>query len=203
MKGRTFFLTLIFGSACAFTALAAPNPTGFYVGGSVGQSNVRTSTEPISTPDSLEQNDTAWKLLVGLRPIAPIAAELAYLDFGHLTAARNLGPTTLHASAQQRAATLSALIFAPLPLPVLDLYARAGVARLQDSGSLSLLCNPPYFCTRNIPLYLNFDDNNIDFLYGAGVQLKLSALAIRFEYERINDSRGDPDLLSAGLIWTF
>jgi hypothetical protein len=35
------------------------------------------------------------------------------------------------------------------------------------------------------------------------VQWKLSALALRLEYERINDGRGDPDLLSAGLTWTF
>jgi hypothetical protein len=42
-----------------------------------------------------------------------------------------------------------------------------------------------------------------DLLYGAGVQLKFQALAVRLEYGRTNDSRGDPDLLSAGLTWMF
>lgn len=44
---------------------------------------------------------------------------------------------------------------------------------------------------------------NTNFLYGVGMQLKDSGLAVRVEYERISNSRGDPDLLSAGLIWTF
>jgi hypothetical protein len=50
---------------------------------------------------------------------------------------------------------------------------------------------------------LAFDRTHTDFLYGAGAQLKLSALAVRLEYERIDDARGNPDLLSVGVTWTF
>lgn len=103
----------------------------------------------------------------------------------------------------QRASTLSGLVFAPIPLPVIDLYARAGVARLQSSGNAYLQCNPGYLCAAIVLPNLGFNRTNTDFLHGAGMQLKFSALAVRLEYERINDSRGDPDILSAGLTWTF
>lgn len=202
MKSLAYLLALIVGSSGAYAAASDSNLLGFYVGGSVGQSDVRTSIGSYP-PYSFDKTDTGWKALVGIRPIPLTAAELAYIDFGHPTSSTNLGPAaTLHANALQRAPTLSGLIFAPIPVPVLDLYARAGVARLQSSGNGNIQCNLGYPCPLYVQ-YLGFDRTTTDFLYGAGVQLKFSALAIRLEYERIDDARGDPELLSVGLIWKF
>jgi hypothetical protein len=201
MRSAAFLVALVLGSGGASAAASDFNPLGFYVGGSVGRSDVRTSIGSFPLY-SFDETDTAWKALVGLRPIPLISAELAYLDFGHPTSSTNLGPDTLQANALQRAATLSGMVFAPIPLPVLDLYARVGIARLQSSGNGNFQCNLGYSCPYLFQ-YLAFDRTHTDFLYGAGAQLKFSALAVRLEYERIDDARGNPDLLSVGVTWTF
>jgi len=110
MKSLAFLLVLILGSDYAYAAAPDSNPLGLYVGGSIGRSDVRTDVGlfPIY---SFDQAQTAWKVLVGLRPIPLIAAELAYVDLGHPTSSSNLGATTLQANALQRAPTLSGLVF--------------------------------------------------------------------------------------------
>ncbi|HEY6455631.1 MAG TPA: hypothetical protein VIY90_10170 [Steroidobacteraceae bacterium] len=40
-------------------------------------------------------------------------------------------------------------------------------------------------------------------LYGAGLQVRLAAMALRVEFERLSDSHGGLDLLSVGALWTF
>jgi opacity protein-like surface antigen len=177
------------------------NPLGLYIGGSVGRSDVKTSI--VSSPlVGFDETDTAWKALVGLRPVSLLAAELAYVDFGHPTSSTNLGVATRYENSLQKAPTLSGLVFAPIPLPMLDLYARVGIARLQSRGNEHFQCNPSSLCLAAFP-YVAFDRTHTDFLYGAGAQLKLSALAVRLEYERIDDALGNPDLLSLGVTWTF
>ncbi len=49
----------------------------------------------------------------------------------------------------------------------------------------------------------NTSDWNTNFAYGAGLQGKIGALAIRAEYERISASGGNPDIISLGVTWTF
>ncbi len=47
------------------------------------------------------------------------------------------------------------------------------------------------------------DRSSARLAYGAGAQMTLGRFAIRAEYERINASEGDPDLLSLGLTLSF
>lgn len=174
------------------------NPLGFYVGGAVGRSDVRTSVSPYQQYN-FDQSDIGWKVLVGIRPIHSVAAELTYGDFGHPVSTTHFEAGTSYANVLQRAETLSGLLFAPIPLPMLEVYARAGIARLHSSGSQTDQCNLCFIV--RLPVQLN--RTNTDLQYGGGLQVKLSALAVRLEYERIKDDRGDPDLLSAGVVWTF
>ena len=135
-----------------------------------------------------------------------IAAEFSYIDFGHRSVSTNPGgPVTLHSDALQRAETLSGLIFAPIPLPLLGLYGRPGIARLHSSGNPYLECVGAYgvVCPTIAFPDLRFDRTSTDFFYGAGLQVKFSPLTARVEYERVDDSRGEPDMLSLGLTWTF
>jgi len=58
---------------------------GIYVGGSVGQSHVKSDQllfskpdgTPLTSPVSVAKSATGWKLFVGLRPISWVGAELA------------------------------------------------------------------------------------------------------------------------------
>jgi hypothetical protein len=200
---RTALLLWLPATLVSMCAAASDfNPLGFYIGGTVGRSDVRTTVNHFS-PHDFDQRDTGWKVFVGLRPNHWIAAELTYVDFGHPTQSTNPdGIVFSHADALQRAETLSGLVFAPIPLPLLDVYARIGIARLHSSGSETIQCRICFAALIPFaPLRLN--QTNTDLQYGGGLQVKLSALTARLEYERIKDGRGDPDLLSAGVTWTF
>jgi opacity protein-like surface antigen len=106
-------------------------------------------------------------------------------------------------NALQRAASLSGLVYLPIPLPVLEMYGRAGVARLESSGSNRIDCAPRGPCPIVAIAPSSFNRTDTGFLYGAGVQAKVARMAVRLEYERINDHYGDPDIVSLGLTWTF
>jgi hypothetical protein len=142
-----------------------------------------------------------------VRPIPVVGAELEYIDFGRV---RGSIPGTfligyvqgdLHSSAT----ALFGVGYLPLPVPVLDAYAKAGVARYQISDKFSsgpLSCLPPTLCIVG-PVSYGIDRTDARFAYGVGTQVKLSAFAIRAEYERIAASGADPDLVSLGLTWSF
>jgi hypothetical protein len=133
-----------------------------------------------------------------------LGAEVEYIDFGHPAALENETFTDVRA----QAAAAFGLLYLPLPMPVLDVYAKAGIARSQIAVNAHAYaactaivgpglppCVPEYFYYR--------DRTDESFAYGAGAQLKLSSFAIRAEYERIDVSYGNPDLLSFGVTWTF
>lgn len=89
-----------------------------------------------------------------------------------------------------------------MPLPLLDVYAKAGVARLQTMTS----ANGEFGCEFNCPLKGgSFYRTQVGarLAYGAGFQVRVWRVALRAEYERISASNGDPNLASVGAIWNF
>ena len=63
-------------------AVAADN--GFYLGGSVGQVNLKIDdlTGNVFPDDDFDSDDTAFKLIAGIRPLDWLAVEAAYVNFG-------------------------------------------------------------------------------------------------------------------------
>jgi hypothetical protein len=136
-----------------------------------------------------------------------LSAALEYIDFdrahGSIPGTFLIGNVQgdLHANAT----ALFGVGYLPLPVPLLDVYAKAGVARYQTSDKFSsgtLGCHPPTNCILG-PVSYDGDRTDARFAYGVGTQVKLSAFAIRAEYERIAANGADPDLLSIGLTWSF
>lgn len=159
-------------------AHAADN--GFYLGGSVGQANVDLNDAAIG----FDEADTGWKVFVGIRPIDLVAAEVSYTDFGRPAA--NVG--AVRATTDVKAASAFALLYAPLPLPLVDLYVKAGFARIEQDVTSSSF---------------RLDRTATDFAWGVGGQLNFGSLAVRAEYERFKTDTGDPDFISVGVAWTF
>lgn len=205
MKNPAIILVLIPGAGCAHGAASDSNPLGFYLGGSVGRSDVRTTIEPLEPFAEFDEHATGWKLIAGMRPVSIFAAEFGYIDFGHPNETTSLEPYTSYSDILQRAPTFSGLFYLPIPVPIIGIYARAGVGWLESSGRSYSICSGlcPQIAPNIALLPTQINRTHTDFLYGAGLQLNLAALALRFEYECINDSEGSPDLLSAGLVWTF
>ena len=183
-------------AAMSATALAY-DPLGLYFGAAVGQSNVRSTRPLFDAPADFVKQYTGWKLVFGLHPLPLLGAEIEYLDFGHPQ--RQLA-TAVQADARARGAALYGLLYAPLPLPTTDLYAKAGVARLKVSLQATSGCAPFAACPGG---QASIDESVNGLAFGAGAQLRYGSIALRAEYERIRASGGDPDLFSVGVFKRF
>ncbi|MCP5328263.1 MAG: porin family protein [Sinobacteraceae bacterium] len=162
----------------AGSARAADN--GFYLGAGLTQSKID------DVGPSIDFKDNSFKLIAGFRPLDAFAIEFNYIDLGRDGA--NLGPISVDVDGKAYAAFAVGL----LPLPLVDLYAKAGVARWESKAR-----------TTGISLD-NLDDSGTEFAYGAGVQARLGSLAARLEYERFDIADTDgAELISLGVTWTF
>jgi opacity protein-like surface antigen len=180
----------------------AANPLGFYVGAGGGYADLRYDPSQyvpcFGVQDCFGHSDVGWTAFVGLQPLTYVGAELQYLDFGQTS---NSPPTFLGTNSLS-AKALALFATGVLPLPVGDLYAKAGVGRVQTKVSTSYpdlnTCADSGICG-----YPPTDETAARFGWGLGVKFKLSALAIRVEYVRFSVPEGDPDLLSLALLWRF
>jgi opacity protein-like surface antigen len=188
----------------------AADPLGLYIGAAAGQAEVAGNVQnpfvpfaafPIPTSDTFRANHFAYKFLVGLRPISILGAELSYLDFGNPTG-RLFG---YPANASMKGESAFGILY--LPIPVIDVFAKAGVARIRSTvsgfapnGSLSLACEIDIPCGAG-PVRQNGTKST--FAAGAGVQFKINAWAVRAEYERFSVAGEAPHLVSVGLTWSL
>ena len=91
-----------------------------------------------------------------------------------------------------KAAAAYAVFSLPIPLPILDVYAKAGLARWELDGS---------FDGTGID---DLDDKGTDFAYGAGAQLNFGSLGVRLECEHFDIDHTDGlELLTLGATYTF
>jgi opacity protein-like surface antigen len=160
---------------CVGAAHAAEN--GVYVGAGI----VRATVDNIFAPGSnLDISNTSWKGFVGFKfPVIPIGLEADYIDIGSETRTFGFsgtttpgGTATVHADA--KAFTGFAVGYLPLPIPFVDFYGKAGLARWQLNGSTTY---PALFST---------DDRGTEFAWGAGAQVHVSSFAVRLEFENFN-----------------
>jgi hypothetical protein len=174
MRNLIFPATALAGFILSGTAIAADN--GFYLGASIGQSNVDVS----SGVAHANGDDTGFKAIAGFRPLDYFAVEVNYVDFGEVS------------DGQYKAESdaLSAYAVGFLPVGPIDLFAKAGL--VNSDTSLKGTVNEA------------FKSDGTDFTYGVGFQFRLLSLSARIEYEiyDIQDVK-DLNLLSLGLTYTF
>jgi opacity protein-like surface antigen len=156
-------------------ARAADN--GVYVGVALGQSETRLRESSIN----LKDRSAGFKLIAGVRPIDLLGVELNYVDFG---SASDGG-----AQADTRAGAGFLVAYLPLPLPLVDVYGKAGAAAWKIDAS-----NP----------LVSLRDSGSSFAWGAGAGLHFGSLAARLEYEKFDSSASrNLELLSLGVTYTF
>ena len=201
MKRATLISSI--GTLCLMCASAqAADPLDFYFGGAVGRAEQHVDPGLAGTPfpNDLSAHDTGWKAMIGVRPLSILGAELDYLDFG--SAGYPVGPLDSRASVESKAWALYGLVYAPIPLPYLDIFGKAGAGHVQTytNGYVSGLYCPAG--TVNCGVFANsYSDTGV--AYGAGVQFKFSHAAVRAEYERIDTSKSSPNMFSVGITWTL
>jgi len=194
----------------AFALLARPGgkavaegSLGLYVGGAIGQSRVVEATETscacdidpgVILAEKFDKTHLAFQGALGVRPISLLGAEIGYIDFGK----PNGEAYTFPESASIKGEAAFGVLY--LPLPVVDIYLKAGVARLESTLKFSY-CGP---CACNICLnHILLARTNTSGAGGVGAQYRFGPWAVRVEYERFNAGGGNPSLLSAGMTWTF
>jgi hypothetical protein len=169
--------------ALAGTAAQAAD-NGFYLGAGVSQSKI---DDIFGSGSNLKIDDTAWKVIAGIRPIDLVAVEANYMDLGSET--RRLGP--LSAKADAKAFSAHALVYLPIPVPFLGVYGKAGLARWELNGN----------STGNL---LRLDDHGTEFAWGGGAQVSFGSFAARLEYDNFDIKNTDGlDLYTLGFTWTF
>jgi opacity protein-like surface antigen len=167
------------GSACA---QGAENDRGFYLGGGVGQFNLKLD-DVDQTDDAIERlddDDTAWKAFVGYRFAPFLALEVAYVDFG-----RPSDRAEANGSGGDFSASLSGFepsVVGTIPVGPVELFGKVGYLFYDVDASVDL-DNGPGFSSSS---------NEQDFTYGGGVGMTFfQHLNARLEYQRIDSSRVD------------
>jgi hypothetical protein len=172
---------LLAGTGLLAAPGAAAADNGFYLGAGLTQSKVK------DIGPSIDLKDDSYKLIAGFRPIDLFAVELNYIDLGQERG--SIGPVGYSVDSKAYAA----FAVGYLPLPFVDLYAKAGVARWEADARAT-----------GLSAFGRLDDSGTEFAYGAGVQARLGSLAARLEYERFDVSDTDgAELITLGLTWTF
>jgi opacity protein-like surface antigen len=195
------------------SAALADNPIGLYAGVGVGLSNVNNNNYdyPYGYNGGFHDRDAAWKVLLGVRPVHFLGAELEYLDFGSGHGSNGFyGPNDYYdygPFSHPKAEVLYGVGYLPLPLPLLDVYGKVGVARLQTNISYqtctSVVLAPGGGLNCTGTATSRIDQTNTNFAFGAGVQTKFQDLAFRAEYERIESSYGNPSTFMVSATWSF
>jgi hypothetical protein len=135
-------------------------------------------------------SNTAWKVYAGLHPKDFfLGVDVDYMDLGSQSAGTFYGP----ASANTKAFAAYAVGYLPIPVPNIDVYGKAGLARWQFNGSLPAQG------------LFSLSENGTDFAWGVAGQVHfLERFAVRLEYEHFNIREADDvQLYSLGVSYTF
>jgi opacity protein-like surface antigen len=164
--------------ACSATSLAADN--GFYLGGSIGQANVEIDNLGGVSAADFDADDTAFKVIAGIRPLDWLAVEAAYVDFG------NPDDRVLGQRFEADLDGISAFAVGFIAVGPVDIFGKLGGIRWDSNFRGGL------------------DDDGTDFAYGVGAQFRLLSLSLRAEYEAFDiGAVDDLNMISIGLTYTF
>ena len=205
-KSRALLFVLGIGACGAPAAAFADNLLGFYMGAGAGYSSVRSGDSAYGLPGYFNAHQTAWKGIVGIRPISLVGFEGEYIDFGRPDHRRNFDVNASGRDSHPHAGLAFAVGYLPLPLPLIDIYGKVGLARLTSTvNTIVPNCDPAVQnCTGVPPTVDRHDRTDTKFAYGAGIQTKLPfGLGLRAEYERISSRFGSPDAVTISGTWTF
>ena len=194
----------------AVSLAQSDNPLGLYIGAAYGQGHIRAQIERLTPSGAypiggeFDASHSAYQAMLGIRPISFLGAEITYVDFGESSVGAPgvelpLGgglpgsapyPTAVQVSQEGEAAY--GLLY--LPVPLIDVFVKAGVSRITTDMSAT------YASTTGVEV-VGRGLTDISFAYGAGLQWKLGDWAVRGEYERFSAAGANPSLLSLGMIY--
>jgi len=166
-------LLLVIVLALAASAAWADDGS-FYLGAGISKDKLSDIANQGTTFADIDR--TSWKAFAGFRPLSVFAIEADYLDLGSgdfssTSICPVTGCVTTHSDA--RAFAGYAVGFLPLPVPFLDVFGKAGLARWRLSGS-------------SVAPLTSFSTNGTEFAWGVGAGVHVGNFGARLEYEKFN-----------------
>jgi len=185
------------GSLACSSAFAqgVENESGFYLGGGVGQFNLKLDdiNQTDEAIERLDDSDTSWKAFVGWRMNPYFSLEAAYVDFGRPSDRFETSGSGGDFSAKISGFEPSAI--GTLPLGPVELFGKVGYLFYDVDASVDLDNGPGF----------DSSSSEQDFTYGGGVGMTLfERLHARLEYQRIDSSKiNDADAFWFSGAWRF
>ena len=210
-RAATLAAVLLLGGALRCQpAAAASNLLGLYVGAGAGRAEVRATgfrgppsaafaPQPLG---AIGRNALAYQLTAGVRFLEVFGAEADYVDLGHASAP--IGP-----QASASVGTTGTAVFGVLylPIPVVNVFAKAGLARLDTQGHATVALPGAGTCAIGIPncgVYSSaYRQRTTSLAAGIGAQVNLGPLAVRAEVERFTAAGEHPSLAVIELLFRF
>ena len=205
----------------AVPAHASTHLLNLYVGASLGHASLRAKdssliSSSLGSLGSFDRNDFAYQFTAGVRWLHLLGAEVDYFHLGSggvspafsgVPGVYGLSSSLTSAHISQEGVAAFAVLY--LPVRVVDIYVKAGVARLTTALNASVAHGST--CPPDLPLgpcfpIVNGAVNSMaetTLAAGAGVQWNLGDWAVRGEYEQFDALGEHPDLLTVGVIWTI
>jgi OOP family OmpA-OmpF porin len=187
-------LAAIAAAALAMPALALAQSTGGYFGASIGPSKAKhwcSSNLPAGAAlAACDARGKGWKMFAGYRINRFFGFEGSFIDFdkSSLTATSGGASTTVTA----RATALSAAAVGIIPLGDLEVFGKAGIAKVKAQSRDATLAGTTFKLGKN--------DNEAHV--GLGLNYRLTReWDVRAEFERIRDSR--IDFFSLGIQYRY
>jgi opacity protein-like surface antigen len=155
----------------AIAPLAQAADNGIYLGAGYAQSDYGLDN-PLDA-DGFDDEDSGYKLIAGWRPLDNFGVELNYIDHGEArlpgSACVPLIGVPCPGDARLAAETLSGFAVGYIDFPVIDLFAKVGATSWKVDGRSA---------------GFGFDDDDLDFAWGAGIQARFWSFGARLEYEQ-------------------
>ena len=192
---RLVLLTVL---ALGATAARAENGL-FYLGAGVTRSSLTASNNGYIAYGQPDLNNTSWTAFAGVRPLNWLAVEADYIDLGSGNSGTTSGDTySQYTHADSSAWAAYVIGFLPLPLPVVDVYGKVGVARWKLT---STLIQDIYYLPE--PLVTPRSYSGTNFAWGLGVQAHFKMLGVRLEYEGFEVDNNTANVASLSVFLSF
>jgi opacity protein-like surface antigen len=173
------------------------NPTGPYVGGGIGQFNLKIKNLddiPDAAQSVAKSDDTAWKVFAGYRFLPYLGVEAAYIDFGKPN--DRFSSSGSNGNYQVNLSGFAPSLIATIPLGPVELFAKAGQYYYDVKTRIDLDNPGPDIDTKK---------SRNDFLWGGGVSVVvLSRVELRAEYEKVEiENAKDSNAFWLSAAWRF